>query len=111
MSYSGLTFANLQRFDPRPVPILRAIGEDSQLPRRAIEALRRGQAIVFPTDNVYGWGCRIDAEDSVGRIYAIKGRPLTEPLPVLLADPIQVQTYTRGVNAAAQPLISPLVLV
>src|SRR2546425_7225995 len=106
MSYSGLTFANLQRFDPRPVPILRAIGEDSQLPRRAIEALRRGQAVVFSTHTVYGLGCRIDDEDAVRRIYAIKGRALTEPPPVLLADPIQVQTYTRGVHAAAQRLIS-----
>ncbi len=106
MFYSGLTFANLQPFDPRPVPIIRAIGEDSQVPRRAIEALRRGQAIVFPTDTVYGLGCRIDDEGAVRRIYEIKGRPPTEPLPVLLADPIQVQTYARSVNAAAQRLMS-----
>ncbi|HVH31211.1 MAG TPA: Sua5/YciO/YrdC/YwlC family protein, partial [bacterium] len=100
MSYSGLTFANLRPFDPRPVPIIRAIGEDSLVPRRAIEALRRGQAIVFPTDTVYGLGCRIDDEVSVRRVYEIKGRPSTEPLPVLLADPNQVQTYARTINAA-----------
>jgi L-threonylcarbamoyladenylate synthase len=106
MSYSGLTFANLQPFDPRPVPIIRVIGEDSQVPRRAIEALRRGQAIVFPTDTVYGLGCRIDDEGTVRRIYEIKGRSPTEPLPVLLADSFQVQTYARSVNPAAQRLMS-----
>lgn len=106
MSFSGLTFANLRPFDPRPVPIIRAIGEDSQVPRRAIEALRQGRLIVYPTDTVYGLGCRIDDEDAVRRIYEIKGRPPTEPLPVLLADPMQVPAYARGVSAAAQLLIN-----
>src|SRR5712692_5618691 len=106
VSYYLLTFANLQPLDPRQVPMVRVSGEDGQVPRRAVEALRQGQVIVYPTDTVYGVGCRIDDEGAVRRIYQIKGRPATEPLPVLLADPIQVQTYARSVNAAAQRLMS-----
>jgi L-threonylcarbamoyladenylate synthase len=106
MAYYGLTFANLQPFDPRPVPIVRALGEDSQVPRRAVEALRQGQVIVYPTDTVYGLGCRIDDEGAVRRIYEIKRRPATEPLPVLLGDPMQVDSYARGISAVARRLMS-----
>jgi L-threonylcarbamoyladenylate synthase len=104
MSYYLLTFANLQPLDPRQVPMVRVSGADGQVPRRAVEALRQGQVIVYPTDTVYGVGCRIDDEGAVRRIYQIKGRPATEPLPILLADPAQLETYVRGISAAARRL-------
>jgi len=106
MSYYNLTFSNLRPLDPGQVPIVRVWGEDGQAPRRAIEALRRGEVIVYPTDTVYGLGCRIDDERAVQRIFAIKRRPPTEPLPVLLADPAQLDDYVRGVSPAARRLIS-----
>lgn len=105
MAYYSLTFGNLQPFDPRPVPIVRA-GEDSQAPRRAVEALQQGQVIAYPTDTVYGVGCRIDNEGAVRRIYEIKRRSQTDPLPVLLADPTQVDIYALSISAAARRLIS-----
>ncbi len=106
MSYYLLTFANLRPLDPRQVPIIRVSGADGQVPRRAVEALRQGQVIVYPTDTVYGVGCRIDDEGAVRRLYEMKGRPATEPLPVLLADPAQLEAYVRGISAAARRLIS-----
>ena len=106
MPYYNLTFSNLRPFDLGRFPILRVSGEDGQAPRRAIEALRQGQVIVYPTDTVYGLGCRIDNEEAVQRIFAIKRRPPAQPLPVLLADPVQLDDYARGVGAAARNLIS-----
>lgn len=105
MSYYSLTFANLRPFDVRQIPIIR-VGEDGQAPRRAIEALRRGQIIVYPTDTVYGLGCRLDDERAVRRIFEIKRRPPTTPLPVLLADAPQLDEYARDVPAVARRLIS-----
>jgi len=106
MPYYNLTFSNLRPFDLGRVPILRVSGEDGQAPRRAIEALRQGQVIVYPTDTVYGMGCRIDRVEAVQRIFAIKRRPPALPLPVLLADSVQLDDYARGVGTAARKLIS-----
>ncbi len=105
MSYYGLTFSNLRLLDPGQLPIIRVSGEDGQAPRRAIWALREGQVIVYPTDTVYGLGCRIDSDGAVQRIYEIKQRPPAEPVPVLLADVRQLDEYVRGVSAAARRLI------
>lgn len=106
MSYYTLTFSNLRPFDLGQVSILRVSAENGQAPRRAIEALRQGQVIVYPTDTVYGLGCRVDEETAVQRIFAIKHRPPTEPLPVLLADAAQLDDYARGVGPAARRLIT-----
>jgi len=104
MSYYGLTFANVGEMTPRALPIIRAEPQERRAPRRALEVLRRGGVIVYPTDTVYGVGCRIDDEAAVRRIYALKGRGLTEPLPVLLADPGQLEEFGTAVSAAARRL-------
>lgn len=114
--YYRLTFSNLREFAPGRIPILRIDPHESKAPRRAVEALRRGEVLVYPTDTIYGLGCRIDDDRAVRRIYEIKNRPAVEPLPVLLADPVQVDDYAREVSPVARRLISrfwpgPLTLV
>lgn len=116
MSYYRLTFSNLREFAPGRIPLLRVDPDESKAPRRAVEALRRGEVIVFPTDTIYGLGCRIDDARAVRRIFDIKSRPSTEPLPVLLADPAQVDDFAREIPPAARRLIGrfwpgPLTLV
>jgi L-threonylcarbamoyladenylate synthase len=114
--YYRLTFSNLREFAPGRIPILRIDPHESKAPRRAVEALRRGEVLVYPTDTIYGLGCRIDDDRAVRRIYEIKNRPAMEPLPVLLADPVQVDDYAREISPVARRLISrfwpgPLTLV
>ena len=104
MSYYQLTFANLGELDHRPIPIIRVEPNERRAPRRALEVLRRGGVVAYPTDTVYGVGCRIDQEAAVLRIYALKGRAPTEPLPVLLADPAQLDEYGTAISAAARRL-------
>lgn len=103
MSYYALTFHN-RPVPLRPMPMLRVSAADARAPRRAVEMLREGAVIVFPTDTVYGLGCRIDALDAVRRIFALKGRGEAEPLPVLLADPEQLEVYGRDLTPAAREL-------
>ncbi|MGH2437704.1 MAG: L-threonylcarbamoyladenylate synthase [bacterium] len=103
MSYYNLTFSNLSSLEQRQLPILRAWSGD--IPRRAVETLSAGGVIVFPTDTVYGVGCRIDNDDAVRRVYAVKNRPRTEALPVLLADVAQLDQYARDVPAVARRLV------
>lgn len=78
--------------------------------------MRGGRLIVYPTDTVYGLGCRIDDPQAVGRIFEIKRRPAAEALPVLLADAGQLEEYVVSVPAGARRLISrfwpgPLTLI
>lgn len=103
MSYYGLTFRN-QNVPQRPMPILRVSPTDTRPPRRAVDMLREGAVIVFPTDTVYGLSCRIDDPAAVRRIFELKGRGTEEPLPVLLADPAQLDEYGRDLTPAARDL-------
>lgn len=104
MSYFGLTFRGAGDHTPRPLPIIRVDPGERRAPRRALEVLRQGGVIVYPTDTLYGVGCRIDEEAAVRRIFALKGRALSEPLPVLLADPADLELYGTQISAAARRL-------
>jgi len=54
----------------------------SQL-EQASGALDAGHAVVIPTDTVYGLAARPDRANAVARIFEVKGRPATKPLPIL----------------------------
>jgi L-threonylcarbamoyladenylate synthase len=103
MSYYGLTFYN-RDVPQRPMPMLRVLPSDTRAPRRAVDMLRGGAVIVFPTDTVYGVGCRIDDPAAVRRVFELKGRGTQEPLPVLLADPAELEEYGRDLTPAARDL-------
>ena len=45
--------------------------------------VRRGGVIVFPTDTVYGIGCNPYNHAAVNKVFVIKGRETSKPLPVL----------------------------
>jgi L-threonylcarbamoyladenylate synthase len=57
---------------------------------RAIEILKVGGIVAFPTDTVYGLGGDAFNSEVAERIYRVKQRPRSLPLPVLLADSTQV---------------------
>ncbi|MFN6192145.1 MAG: L-threonylcarbamoyladenylate synthase [Planctomycetia bacterium] len=53
---------------------------------RAARLLVEGGLVAIPTETVYGLAARADAPEAVGRIFAAKGRPQTNPLIVHVAD-------------------------
>jgi L-threonylcarbamoyladenylate synthase len=57
---------------------------------RAIEIVKAGGIVAFPTDTVYGLGGDAFNSEVAERIYRVKKRPRSLPLPVLLADSTQV---------------------
>lgn len=59
---------------------------DPGMLRTALDILRRGGLVAFPTDTVYGVGAMAFDAAAVERIYAAKGRDVTKALPILLAD-------------------------
>lgn len=48
------------------------------------------KVIIFPTDTVYGIGCKIYDIESINRIYEIKKRPKEKPLACLCASLDQI---------------------
>lgn len=51
---------------------------------RAIEVLKQGGIVIYPTDTAFGIGCRIDDHQAVDRLFALRKRPKTQPSPVLV---------------------------
>ncbi len=51
---------------------------------KASQIIDQGGIAVFPTDTVYGIGCKPYNKDSVRKIYEIKSRDTSKPFPVLV---------------------------
>ena len=51
--------------------------------KEAIEVLKKGGSIVYPTDTVYGLGCNACDYKAVEQIYRIKDRDLGKPMSVI----------------------------
>jgi len=60
---------------------------------RAVEVLRSGGVIVYPTDTVYGLGCDITHRDALERIVRIKGRDPKKPMSFVCADVTHISRY------------------
>ncbi len=69
--------------------------------RQAIEILKKGGIVAFPTDTVYGLGASALDEDAVARVYEAKGRPRHLALPLLLADISQIAAVAQPVPEIA----------
>ncbi|MDP2808060.1 MAG: L-threonylcarbamoyladenylate synthase [bacterium] len=72
---------------------------------QAVEALNRGQVMAFPTDTVYGLGCRADQSQAVKKIYRLKGRNFSKPLILFINDPRGLAQTTRQIPEYARKLM------
>jgi len=84
--------------------------------RAAVEVLRRGGLVAFPTETVYGLGADASNPEAVRRIFTVKGRPATHPLIVHLGEVAMVKEWAAEVPDAAWSLAEaywpgPLTLV
>ncbi|MBZ0122251.1 MAG: threonylcarbamoyl-AMP synthase [Sandaracinaceae bacterium] len=59
---------------------------DPRLLRRAVECLRDGGVIAYPTDTVYGIGCDIVQKKAIDRVYALKRMKPDQPLAFICPD-------------------------
>lgn len=59
--------------------------------RRAVESLKSGGLVAFPTDTVYGLAVFPWDMEAVARLYTVKQRPLDRPIPLLLSDADQIE--------------------
>lgn len=59
----------------------------------AAAAIKEGKIVVFPTETVYGVGCRYDDESARERIFALKRRDRSKPLGIYLPSVSDVERY------------------
>lgn len=76
--------------------------------RRAVETMRKGGVILYPTDTVWGIGCDATNEEAVKRVYAIKQRDDTKALICLVDSDARMQRYFRNVPDVAWQLVDSL---
>ena len=67
----------------------------------AIETLRRGGIILYPTDTVWGIGCDATNEEAVRRIYELKRREDSKSMLVLVAETYEVERLVSEVPEVA----------
>jgi len=73
--------------------------------KKALEVLRSGGVILYPTDTVWGIGCDATNESAVKRIFEIKKRMDAKAMLVLIDSPGKLQVYVDEVPDIAWDLI------
>lgn len=73
--------------------------------RKAIEVMRNGGVILYPTDTIWGIGCDATNQEAVKRIYEIKKRADSKAMLVLVDSSAKVDFYVREVPPVAWDLI------
>ena len=76
--------------------------------RNAVEVLRKGGVILYPTDTVWGIGCDATNAEAVKRVYDIKQRDDSKALICLVDSDARMQRYVRNVPDVAWLLIDSL---
>ncbi len=98
-------------------PVVDATGDDrGPSIDRCVEAVRRGEVVVIPTDTVYGIGADAFDAAAVAAVLEAKGRGRDMPPPVLVPDVSTVDGLSRAVPDWARTLVDtfwpgPLTLV
>jgi L-threonylcarbamoyladenylate synthase len=67
----------------------------------AVQALRDGDLVAFPTETVYGLGANAQNPAAVARIFEVKGRPTTHPVIVHLDSPRYLHRWVHDVPESA----------
>ena len=76
--------------------------------KQAVEVMRRGGVILYPTDTVWGIGCDATNAEAVTRVYKIKQRDDSKALICLVDSDARMQRYIRNVPEVAWQLIDSM---
>ena len=66
-----------------------------RLIRKAVEVLRDGGLVIYPTDTAYGLGCDLFNKKGIEKIYRIKRRSEKQPFSFVCADLKDISRYAR----------------
>jgi len=69
-----------------------------RLIRKAVDVLKAGGVIVYPTDSGYAFGCQIGDRDALDRIRRLRQLPPTHHFTLMCRDLSEISTYARVNN-------------
>lgn len=72
--------------------------------KNALEVLRQGGVILYPTDTVWGLGCDATNEQAVARIFEIKKRADSKSMILLVDTPARIFGYVDDVPDVAMQM-------
>ncbi|WP_313893352.1 L-threonylcarbamoyladenylate synthase [Psychrobacillus sp.] len=83
---------------------------------QAVDLLKSGEVVAFPTETVYGLGAVATDEAAVRKIFGAKGRPQDNPLIVHIGEVAELEAFTTNISSLAYVCIDafwpgPLTLV
>ncbi len=67
---------------------------------RAVDVLRSGGVVIYPTDTIYGIGCSIFQAAAIERVYRIKRQDRKKPFSFICSDLAHISEYARVDNPA-----------
>lgn len=83
--------------------------------KNAIEVLRKGGTILYPTDTVWGIGCDARNKDAVSKVFKIKQRAEYKSMVILVSNETMINRYVKEVPEVAWELLEstdePLTIV
>jgi L-threonylcarbamoyladenylate synthase len=84
--------------------------------QQALQILRAGELVAFPTDTVYGLGALFDDSRSIEQLYRVKGRESAKAIPILLSSVAELPRIAALIDERVQRLAQhfwpgPLTLV
>lgn len=72
---------------------------------RAVEFLRNGDVIAYPTETIYGLGADVLNRKAIKKIYDLKARDYGLPISILVADVAMLREYVKEVPEQALALM------
>lgn len=83
--------------------------------KAAVDTLKRGGLILYPTDTIWGIGCDATNEEAIARIYKLKQREDAKAMLSLVGNVGQLERTVRDIPEVAWQLIdvavNPLTLI
>ncbi|MCD6472239.1 threonylcarbamoyl-AMP synthase [Candidatus Aerophobetes bacterium] len=84
--------------------------------KKAVEWVKRGKIIAFPTDTVYGLGVDAENNEAINKLYWLKKRDKDKPFVLFIIEKEDVLRLAKIISLSAQKLINefwpgPLTLI
>ena len=72
---------------------------------QALETLKNGGLLLYPTDTIWGIGCDATNAEAVEKVFALKGRDKSKSMLILLHNDNQLASYVKDIPDVAYELI------
>lgn len=84
---------------------MKILGESEETLAEAVAALSRGEVIAYPAETMYGLGVDPLSRTAVVRLFEVKGRVESNPIPVIVADEDQLMALVSETSTDARKLM------